>query len=321
MDEAMNAIIASYFENYSVLKSVFKMDYSVNYAACANLFCAKNAAADAQSLEQCRKLLRSKEGMFSSFRASAEMFTCCSMLLSGEPETKLSRVQQNYQMLKQNYIDSSHLATTAFLLDDTCSPEQVPAVIERSRILYKKMQKLHPLLTGTEDAPYCVMLAQSQKPDDVLIAETEKIYTYLRKLASDNAVQTLSHIFALSDAPVEEKCGRIAALYDALVQNGRKYAKDIRMTILAALALPELDPAQTAAEILEIDAVLAAHPEYKGFFGEDGQNRLMHAAMILSTLQKPHYAIAEYLSVNAAIYIAIMIAVNTAASAAVITSC
>ena len=321
MNEATNAMIASYFENYRVLKSVFKLDNGVNYAACANLVCAKDTAADAEGLEQCRRLLKSKEGMFSSFRASAEMFTCSSMLLSGEPETKLARVQQNYQLLKKSYIESSHLATTAFLLDDTCSPEQIPAVIERSRALYKKMQKLHPLLTGTEDAPYCVMLAQSQKPDEMLIAETEQIYTYLRKFASDNAVQTLSHVFALSDAPVEEKCGRIAALYDALAQNGRKYAKDIRMTILAALVLPELEPAQTAAEILEIDAVLAEHPEYKGFFGEDQQTRLMHAAMILSTLQKPHYAITEYISVNAAIYIAVMIAVSAATSATIISTC
>ena len=130
MNEATNAMIASYFENYRILKSVFKLDNGVNYAACANLFCAKDTAADAEGLEQCRRLLKSKEGMFSSFRASAEMFTCSSMLLSGEPETKLARVQQNYQLLKKSYIDSSHLATTAFLLDDTCSPEQIPAAMD-----------------------------------------------------------------------------------------------------------------------------------------------------------------------------------------------
>ena len=320
MNDAMNGLIAAYFETSRILKSVFKLDSGVNYAACANLFCCKQKTADAQGLEACRKLLKSKENLFSAFRASAEMFTCASLLISGEAEAKLSRVQQNYRLLKNSYLDSSHLATTAFLLDDTCDPAQIPSVIERSRTLFKKMQKLHPLLTGTEDAPYCVMLAQSAKSDEMLIAEAEQIYTGLRKFASDNAAQTISHIFALSDIPADENISRLTALYQALEQAGRKYAKDLRLTILAALALPSLEPMQTAEEVLKIDAILSCEAEYKGILGEDQQNRLMHAAMIVSTMQKPHYAIAEYISVNAAIYIAIMIAVNSAVSASIITS-
>lgn len=314
MNEAMHDLINAYFENYRVLKTVFRAESGVNYAACSNLFCSQKAIADADSLMKCRSFLKSREGIFSSFRAGAEMFTCSSLFLSAEPEAKLTRVQQNYRLLKSTYLDSSHLVTTAFLLDDTCAPDRIPAVIERSRALYKKFQKLHPLLTGTEDAPYCVMLAQSRKTDDTLIAESEQLYSMLRNLASDNAAQTVSHIFALSDAPAQDKCGRLFALCQALEQNGSKFAKDIRLTILAALILPDLDPAAVAAEILQADALLAANPEYQGLFGEDRQNRLMHAAMIVSTMQEPHYAIPEYASVNAAIYIAIVIAVCAASS-------
>ncbi len=320
MYESMNDLIAAYFENYRVLNAVFKLDSGVNYAACANLLCSRGVIADADALTQCRSLLKAKEGFFSTFRASAEMFTCTSMYLSGEPEAKLFRVQQNYQLLKKLYIDSSHLVTASFMLDDTCAPDQIPAVAERSRVLYKKMQKLHPLLTGTEDAPYCVMLARSPKTDDELIAEMEKIYAGIRKFATDNAAQTISHLYTLSDEPAEEKCAGLLSLYQALEQGGRKYAKDLRLTVLAALTLPNLDPAGVAADILQADSILAQQQEYSGLLGEDSQNRLMHAAMIVSTMQAPHYAIAEYASVNAAIYIAIIIAVCAASSAVMVTA-
>lgn len=313
MNTALSELINAYLANYDVLKSYSKMESgSTSYAAASNLLCAHHMIVDTAGLLQCRNLLRANEKLFSSFRAYTELFSVCVLYISGDPEAKLLRAKQNYTALRKHFSDSSMLSVVAFLLDEIAKPEQIPAIAERAKLLYKKMRKIHPFLTGSEDILFTAVLALSSKSDDDLIDETESIYKLVTPLTESNARQTISHILSMTDEPVEAKCEKLSVLCTGLKNAGIKYRNDLSFAILAMLSLLNDSPEEIVSDIAEVSAAIAENKKYQGIFGIDTKTRLTHTAMILST----HYASSNSVSGYLGIVIAVMAAVEAAEAAA-----
>ena len=148
------------------------------------------------------------------------------------------------------------------------------------------MKKEHPFLTSSEDCVFAALLALSDKSDGVLIRDIETCYETLKEKFHDrNALQSLSHVLALSGDDMMsagDKCRNTMSLFDALKERKCKYGKSYELSSLGVLATLDRSINETADDIAEISAFLKGQKGY-GFFGYDRAQRLLHAALILTS--------------------------------------
>ena len=283
MNETLQTLSLRFIENRDAIRAVFKLENDYMYPVCAQIFLAADKPVDREQLERCKALVKSTTGIFSNFRGNVRLPLVCMLAAGDDPESRWSRTERCYALLKEAFMASEYLALGALLLSDAVKEEDVPALAARGKTLYKRMRKEHPFLTGQEDSVFALFLAQSARSDDELIEDMEACYDLLdQRFPKGNGLQTASHVLALSAAAPEEKVHRMLALFDDIQTASGKYGKDHQLPILAALSLGSRSAEDLARDILELDGYLARQKGYKGLFGLDRRTRTMHAAMLLS---------------------------------------
>ena len=60
-------------ENYRILAAGNKMEFTEMLLACAGIYLAAGREPDMDRVKECKKLLKSKAGIFSNFRGSDEL--------------------------------------------------------------------------------------------------------------------------------------------------------------------------------------------------------------------------------------------------------
>lgn len=283
MNETKEALAARFIEDRDAVHAAFRLENDYIYPVCAHIYLAAHKSVDRARLDECKALVKSTTGPFSSFRGNIKLPLLC-MLASGEdPEARWARTQRCYALLKETFSGSEYLALAALLLADSVGEAELPALAARGRGLYQRMKKEHPLLTGQEDSVFALLLAQSARTDDELIEDMEKCYALLNeRFPATDGLQTASHVLALSEEDPVDKAFRVISLFNTIENSGGKYGKDYQLPILAALSLDGRFAEDVAKDILEMDALLAKQKGYKGVFGMDRRTRTMHAAMLLS---------------------------------------
>lgn len=187
-----------------------------------------------------------------------------------------------YGILKREFYGSEYLVLAASVLADMVSEEGAQQMSRKARNIYNRMKKNHPFITSGEDTVYAVLMAVSDKSDEILMEEMEVCYKKLKEsFSASNEVQALAHVLAIAEGATEEKCKKVVALYDALRTSEVKYGKYYELVALASLAMLPVELDVLVEDIKAVDAFLAEQKGY-GFFGMDKKTRLMHAAMIVS---------------------------------------
>ncbi len=285
MKESLQRRCSRFIEARDRIKAAFRWENSYIPPVCANLFCARDLQPDENRMRECRDLINRNTGLFSSFRGNIRIPLACLLSMEADPDTKLRRAQEIYQALRQFFHSSDYLALAAFLLTEyDCSEEK----LSRGKNIYRMMKDAHPFLTSSEDSIFAVLMAWSDRPDEVLIGDMETCHGILKERFRDsNCVQSMTQILAMEGGDAAAKCGKVFALYDAIERQGKKYGKHHELATLAALAMPDADPEELARDIAEADSFLETQKGY-GFWGVDKKARLMHAAMIVSDEYVPH---------------------------------
>ena len=282
MKASLQTLCDQFIENRDTVKSAFKWDNSYVYPLCANIFCAHGQMAEAEKLTRCRKIIQEQTGIFSNFRGNLRPALAALLALGQDPEAKMAQAVENYDILKRDFWGSEYLALIAFLLTDFASRADVEEKAGRGKEIYQRMKKEHPFLTSSEDSVFAVMMAFSEKNNDALINDMEGCYQALRaRFTIGNALQSVSHVLALSNGAPEEKAGRVIDLYNALRGADVRYGRDYELATLAALAEMDENIPGVAEEVTEVYEYLSTQRGY-GFFGPGKAARAMHAAMIVS---------------------------------------
>ncbi len=268
------------------VKRVFPWDGGLIQLACAGIYVMKDKSVDEGVLEQSKRLLKEKLGIFSNFRGTARSPIAAMLAVSGNPERTLDNGIAVYELLKKEFWGSVYLPLAAMAIAQLAEPSGYEKVAGRTRGIYDRMKAEHPFLTSGEDSAFCALSALSDRSDDVLISDMEACYRLLKpEFFSGNAVQSLSHVLSLCEGAPEEKCRRTLELFHNLKSAGRKYGTDYELPTLGILAMADAVSGQIVQEILEIDSWLS---EQKGF-GMLGsiskRQRLMYAGMLA---QKEH---------------------------------
>ena len=307
-----------YIQNRDTLRKTFKWDNSDMYALCANLFCARGKAADADELRRCNELLKRQTGLFSNFRGTARLVVVTMLAADDAPDdVRLADMLDAYDQLKKHFSGSQYLAAAALLLAETPHSRPAADVADRARSIYNKMRKEHPFLTGSDDSVLALLLALSDKDEYALIAEMEDCYQRLKpSFGMGDGLQGASHVLALAPGATLDKSARMIALYEGLRKAGRKYGKSYELTVLAALSILPVGIDTAVADMLDADAWLAAQPGYRGIFGEPRRKRLTHAAMLVADDHAPDPAMD---AASMATTLAMIAAQQTATAAAAAT--
>ncbi len=290
MTEQLQALCERFILNRDILKDEFRWENQLLFPVCASSFCEKDMTADPARLQLAKQLLESRTGFFSNFRSNVKLPMISMMAMDAEPSVRLENTLAIYDILKNYFSGGSYTALIAAIISGMAPVSEADRLAARGKKLYGMMKDAHPFLTGGEDSVFAVLMAFSEKEDQQLFDDMEECYSIARKLASDkNSAQTLSHVLALYDGAPKDKCAKVTALYNALSAKRRKYGKYYELSVLGTLAMAADDTASVIQYMIEVDDFLDGKPGY-GTFGIDKKTRLMHAAMLVSTLHKPNTA-------------------------------
>ena len=266
-------------ENYRILAAGNKMEFTEMLLACAGIYLAAGREPDMDRVKECKKLLKSKAGIFSNFRGSDELLVRCKMALAPDPALYFESVEREYQHIKTFFSGEQTVLAAMILAEQDGSG----SLAEKTKSIYKEMKEAHPWLTSEDDLPFAALMAVSGRDASAVYAEAEEIYALLKeKLKADkNTMQMLSHILAIRSGRAEEKCEKLCALAAGLKAAGHSLGRGGRLAILGILADSGL-PADTLVDrICEADDFLKQHKPFHGLFGVGRECRRMFAVQMV----------------------------------------
>ena len=313
----MNTLCNRFIENRDIVKSTFAWDSSYMYPICAAIITDKGMRAEQERLRNCRDLLKEQTGVFSNFRSTAKIAMIAIMSVDHDPSGKLQKALQVYDCLKEYFWSSQYLPVASMIIADMVEPVQYREVAAHTRRIYELMKSEHPFLTSGEDSVFAAMLALGKRPDEWIVAETERCYRLMKeKFFSGNAVQSLSHVLALCDGPAEDKCRKAIELFDQLKDRGYRYGTDYELATLGVLAALPVERENIIQDMIDVTDFLADQRGY-GIFGLTKKQRIMHAGMIVTS----DYMKVDHTMSSAAIHAALsLIAAQQAAMCAAIAA-
>lgn len=320
MKDNIKQLTMDYIENRDVIKKAIKLESTYIYPVAANVFCAAGIKADADKLAECKKIIKKNAGFALYLKGMVLTPVAAKLCVADDPEAQFQKVLEMYNILKEHFKRSEYLAMLAALLAERTSAEKAESIASRGRAIYDMMKKEHPILTSSEDNIMAGFMAFSEKSNEQLIADAEKCYDLLRKKFSyKNAVQTVSHILAMTDGEPEEKVDKLFVMFDMFKDANHKYGKHYELSTLSAISILDADAKELVDTVIEIDSLLDGQKGY-GALGFDKKTRLMHAAMLTADLYKDTDNTEAAVSASTIALIAAqqaaMVAVIVAASAA-----
>ena len=319
MDRQIETRSLNLVENYRILSGRNKMEFPEMVLACAGIFLAAGVTPDMNRVAACKKLLKSKAGIFSNFRGSDELLVRCKMALSADPELYFENLEREYQRIKTFFSGEQTVLAAMILAEQGSSVEDLA---EKTKQIYKDMKEAHPWLTSENDLPFAALMAVSGRDASSVYAEAEEIYALLGKNlhADKDTRQMLSHILAIRSGSAEEKCDKLCALADGLKAAGHSLGRGSRLAILGILADSTLPTASLVERISETDDFLKQYKPFHGIFGVGKDCRRMFAVQIVHSSLSNEDSLGTSAMVAASVELAIitmillMIIVSTSAS-------
>ena len=319
MDRQIETRSLNLVENYRILSEENKMEFPEMVLACAGIFLAAGVTPDMNRVAACKKLLKSKAGIFSNFRGSDELLVRCKMALSADPELYFENLEREYQRIKTFFSGEQTVLAAMILAEQGSSVEDLA---EKTKQIYKDMKEAHPWLTSENDLPFAALMAVSGRDASSVYAEAEEIYALLGKNlhADKDTRQMLSHILAIRSGSAAEKCEKLCALADGLKAAGHSLGRGSRLAILGILADSTLPTASLVERISETDDFLKQYKPFHGIFGVGKDCRRMFAVQIVHSSLSNEDSLGTSAMVAASVELAIitmillMIIVSTSAS-------
>ena len=279
MDRQIESQCLKLVENYGILASGNKVEFQEMLLACAGIYLAAGRTPDMDRIRECKKILKSKAGLFSNFRGTDELLVRCKMALSIDPERYFDDLEQEYQGIK-TFFSGEQTVLAAMILAENGRGRGLG---DRTKQIYKEMKDAHPWLTSESDLPFAALMAVSGRDASAVYAEAEDIYALLKgRLKADrNTLQMISHILAIRGGNTEAKCDKVCALAEGLRAARHSLGTGSRLAILGILADSGLPAESLVERICEADDFLKQHKPFRGLFGVGKDCRRMFAVQMV----------------------------------------
>ena len=262
MDQQLERKCLNLAENYRILSAGNKLEFTEMILACAGIYLAAGREPDMDRIQECKKLLKSKAGIFSNFRGSDELLVRCKMALSADPELYFENLEREYKRLKTFFSGEQTVLAAMILAEQGAAAE---GLAEKTKQIYKEMKEAHPWLTSENDLPFAALMAASGRDAVSVYGEAEEIYTLLKGnlKAERDTLQMLSHILAIRGGGADGKVEKLCALAAGLKAARRSLGGGSRLAILGLLADSPLPADALVERICEADDLLRQHKPFR----------------------------------------------------------
>ena len=305
MDAQIESKCRNLVENYRILAAGNKLEFSEMTLACAGIYLAEGVRPDVNRVKECKKILKSKAGIFSNFRGSDELLVRCKMALAPDPELYFESVEKAYQLLR-TFFSGEQTVLAAMIMAEQ---DYTEGLAEKTKEIYQKMRQAHWWLTSQNDLPFAALMAVSGRDAVSVYAEAEQIYNLLKgNLRADkNTLQMISHILAIRSGSVNAKCEKIFALAEGLKKAKHSPGRGSRLAILSLLADSDLPNELLIERIGETDNYLKQFKPFHGFFGVGRQCRRMYAVQMVYSVLSSEESLGSSAMMTASVELAIVI--------------
>ena len=285
MDAVLQTKCDQLIENYHRMLPGNRLESSSLLVAGAGMFLAKGVEVDPERLKECKRLLKKRKSVFSSFRGITEFVVRCKMALSDDPEAYLEQLDAVFRGLKSIY-RGNQILLAAMVIVDLAAPAEHAAVIQKTRSLYKDMRKAHPWLTSEEDMPFAALMAVTGRDAASVYEDAEKAYEILKKdlRASSESRQMLSHILSIYRGSAERKCDKIRLIAEGLKRTKHPMGRDRYISMLGVLCTASPTPEDLVGMIGEADDYLRQSKPFRGLFGVGVSCRRMVAVQMTESV-------------------------------------
>lgn len=267
--------------NRDAVKEAFPWNSGMVHLCCANVYTMRGMTADTASLKASRNVLRSRVGVFSGFRGISEDVLATMLDVSGDAEGLMDKAKKVYELLREEFMSSDFLPMAAIVIAQDVAESEYAQVAARTRSLYLRMRKEHPMITGADDSVMCALMAMTGRDEEALIADMETCYERLHgEFFSGNSVQAATHVMTMLPGRAEDKCDRMLSLRDAMKTAGNKWGTYYELPVLTLLAESGMREDMLVEDIISCDEWLAKQKGF-GFFSSVSRTmRLMYAGLM-----------------------------------------
>jgi hypothetical protein len=270
-------------ENFHELKSGLKWDTNLVKHFAAMVYATKDRTINVENLQEVKNFIKEETSWTSQFRGTNQFILASLFSLEESYRGFFKATVELYErMIAKGLKKSVQLPLAAYTIVKEVPKEQWDEKINRMNDFYNRMKQNHFWLTSADDYVFAAVLAST----DLSVADTsqnmEYCYNYLNKegFYKGNDLQTLSHILAIGEEGVEEKCGKAVSLYKKLKEKDCKLQYS-GLATLGLLALVTSDVDKITEEIKEVYDYIYTKEGYC-YWSLDKSMRTILAATIVS---------------------------------------
>lgn len=323
MEELIKIKLDRLIELFQQVSSEYKWEGSLTNHFAALTYTLNNRGFDKEKIEDVRDHMKKTTGMFSNYRGTSKIIL--SSLLACQydnPKQEFDKIiNYDKRMKEAGFKNNMYLPIANYALLASCSEEWVDTRINKALEIYSEMKKNHFWLTGGDDYPLSILLANSDDSVKTIIDNMEECYKLLNEngFGKTNGLQFLSHILGFRQEENKVKVLRCKEIFDRLKDNKMKVYSS-GYAIIGFLSILGDKGYEAVDQVIEVVKVLKTTKKYKWLTKE---THLYTAAALVSDVyiqnmksQKDVIQTAIGISIEALIAAQTVAAIAAASSAA-----
>ena len=266
MEELIKLKLDKLIDLFQQVSSEYKWEGSLTNHFAALTYTLNNRIFDKETIEDVRDHMKKTTGIFSNYRGTSKIIL--SALLSCQydnPKQEFDKMLNYDKRMKQaGFKNNMYLPIANYALLATCSEEWVDIRINKAIEIYSEMKENHPWLTGGDDYPLSILLANSDDSVNSIIENMEECYGLLNEngFGKNNGLQFLSHILGFRQEENKVKVLRCKEIFDKLKENKMKVYSS-GYAIIGFLAILGEKGNEAVDQVIEVVKVLRTTKKYK----------------------------------------------------------
>ncbi len=266
MEELVKQKLDRLIELFQQVSAEYKWEQSLTNHFTALTYTLNNRDFNKEKIEDLRKYMKKTTGIFSNYRGTSMIILSALLACQYDvPTQEFDKMLDYDKRLKAaGFKNNMYLPITNYALLATCSEEIIDTRIKRAKEIYSEMKHNHPWLTGGDDYPLSILLANSDDSVNSIIENIEECYQLLNEngFGKNNGLQFLSHILGFRKEDNKAKVLRCKEIFDKLKENKMK-VYSTGYAVIGFLAILGEKGNEAVDQVIEVVKVLRSTKKYK----------------------------------------------------------
>ncbi len=284
MDTVLRNTCEKFIANQNLLRESFKREGIAMHLMGAAAMTGSGGELTLENLKKCEDFLDTKAGVFSSIRGILKMPMIVNMALSGKAEDYYETVQRAYGDIKENRgtKDERFFLAAMIIASAVNSDEEITADVETAGKIFELTDASGRFFADMSCFVTASSIAAGGDVDIDAYAERFALCKEELRLSSGigKVPEDLCMLIAARDGDINEMCGRVLEIADALGDKKISLGTGDAASMLAVLATLDMSPDEIAKRVSEASAFLKEQKGF-GFMGVGKEMRYLYASMLV----------------------------------------